>query len=68
MLAVGGLRREVLVNYRILCCYSTNYLYPLVSPSQTWPNFDPTPSTGYQTVSAPTAGGRIQRGENNAQC
>ena len=47
------------MSYRILCCYSTNYLRLLVSPSQTWPNFNPTPSTGttsYQSVSSPTVG------------
>ena len=56
------------MSYRTVCCYSTHYLCPLVSPSQTWPNFNPAPSTGttgYQLVYA-DSGGYIQQGDKRA--
>ena len=47
------------MSFRIFCCYSTNCLGPLVRPSPTSPNVNPTPSTSttnYQSVSTSTAG------------
>jgi len=60
MLALGGLRMEVLVSYSIGSFSVTQLITcPVISPPQAWPNFNPTPSTGttgQQSVSAPTVG------------